>query len=406
MLNSLFLDMNSYFASVEQQLRRDLRDQPVVVTPVLAETGCCIAASYEAKAFGIRTGTLIRQARELCPQVRVVEARPEVYARMHERFLAAMESCIPVEKVYSIDEACARLIGEQRQPAAALALAKRVKQAVREQAGDYLRCSIGLAPNHFLAKVASDMQKPDGLTMLTLADLPDKLLSLGLMDLPGIGARMHERLRQRGVRTIEQLYAATEKELGELWGSVVGRKWWYWLRGYDITDAPTRRQSLSRSHVLPPELRTPHGAHAVLVRLIHKAAAQLRRMNYWAGEMSVYLSFSSRDEGWQKSVSLGQCQDTLTMIEGLERLWPACPRHRRPTQVAVTLYRLVAAHNASQPLFTDLQERRRLAVAMDEVNAIFGGNTIYFGGMHDVRKTAPTRIGFANIPDKAAWNDD
>ena len=77
-----------------------------------------------------------------------------------------------------------------------------------------------------------------------------------------------------------------------------------------------------------------------------------------------------------------------------------------PTQVAVTLYRLVAAHNASQPLFTDLQERRRLAVAMDEVNAIFGGNTIYFGGMHDVRKTAPTRIGFANIPDKAAWNDD
>lgn len=405
MLNSLFLDMNSYFASVEQQARPDLRGRPVVVAPVLAETTCCIAASYEAKAFGIKTGTMIRRARELCRDVRVVEARPEVYVDFHHQFLAALESCVPVEKVCSIDEACCRLIGPQREPQHALALAHQVKQAVRNKVGQWLRCSIGLAPNHFLAKVASDMQKPNGLVMLEPKDLPHKLFTLKLQDLAGIGARMHERLLRHGIATVEQLCNASEKELGDVWGGVVGRKWWYWLRGYDLAELPTRRQSISRSHVLPPELRTPQGAYAVLVRLIHKAAAQLRRIDYWAGEMSVSVAFSYHREGWQGNVHLGHCQDTLSMLEGLAALWPSRPPAQHPTQVGVTLYHLVAARNTSPSLFTDARDRQRLAQAMDAVNAAFGGNTVYFGGMHLVRRTAPTRIGFTSIPEGSAWED-
>jgi len=406
MLNHLFVDMNAYFASVEQQLRPELRNRPVVVAAVLVDSTCCIAASYEAKALGIKTGTSVRQARELCPHVQVVEARPEIYVRCHHKILAAVESCIPIERVHSVDEASCRLWGAQRQPERALALARQVKQAIRDKVGACLRCSIGLAPNAFLAKVASDMQKPDGLTLLTPQDLPYKLYPLALNDLPGIGPRMLRRLHSYGVGTVEQLCALPEKRLGEIWQGVVGRRWWYWLRGHDLPELPTRRQSISHSHVLPPALRTRQGAYAVLVRLIHKVAARLRRLNYWASTMSVYVSFSYREEGWQGSVALGQCRDTLTMLEALAALWPSLPLGEHPTQVAVTLHRLVAAGNASQPIFSEMRDRLRLADAMDRVNRAFGSNAVYFGAMHQSRDSAPTRIGFTSVPDLDNWEEE
>src|SRR6266446_5973668 len=103
-LRSLYVDLNSYFASVEQQLRPELRGQPVGVVPVMADTTCCIAASYEAKKFGIKTGTLVSEAKERCPDIQLVEARPPTYVEFHHRLVEVVESCTPVDKVYSIDE--------------------------------------------------------------------------------------------------------------------------------------------------------------------------------------------------------------------------------------------------------------------------------------------------------------
>ena len=192
----LFLDLNSYFASVEQELQPRLRGRPVAVVPLLADTTCCIAASYEAKAFGVRTGTTVGDAKRMCKGIELIEARHEVYVEYHHKIIEAVETCVPVSAVMSIDEMACRLIGREQPLLASLDLARRVKQAVRDRAGSTLRCSVGLAPNRYLAKIASDMEKPDGLVALTPDILHAALSGLTPRDLPGVGARMERRLHE------------------------------------------------------------------------------------------------------------------------------------------------------------------------------------------------------------------
>ena len=188
-LNWLFVDLNSYFASVEQQDRPELRGRPVAVVPMLADTTVCIAASYEAKAFGVRTGTVVADAKRMCPGIELVEARHELYVHYHHRIVEAVESCLPVASVLSIDEMACRLMGRERPLLAALELGRSVKARIREHAGETLRCSVGLATNRYLAKIASDMEKPDGLVALPKDILAEALSRLELRDLPGVGAK-------------------------------------------------------------------------------------------------------------------------------------------------------------------------------------------------------------------------
>ncbi|OZA05382.1 MAG: DNA polymerase, partial [Methylophilaceae bacterium 17-44-8] len=130
MLNALYVDFNSYFASVEQQLQPQLRGKPIGVLAVMAETTCCIAASYEAKAFGIKTGTSVRDARKLCKDITFIEARPPLYVEHHHKLIEIVESCTHVEKVLSIDEMVCKLTGSQQAKENALKLAANIKQAV------------------------------------------------------------------------------------------------------------------------------------------------------------------------------------------------------------------------------------------------------------------------------------
>src|SRR5579862_9100275 len=159
-LNWLFVDLNSYFASCEQEARPELRGRPVGVVPMMADTTCCIAASYEAKSFGVRTGTIVADAKRMCPEIVLVEGRHELYTEYHHRVVEAVESCLPVTAVCSIDEMACRLMGRERPLLAALELGRKVKKNIREHVGECLRSSVGLATNRYLAKVASDMEKP------------------------------------------------------------------------------------------------------------------------------------------------------------------------------------------------------------------------------------------------------
>lgn len=398
-LRYLFLDMNAYFASVEQQLRPELRGRPVAVAPVVAETTCCIAASYEAKRHGIQTGTQVACARQLCPGLQVVHSRPAEYVRIHQAIVEAVNSVIPVDQVCSIDEMVCRLSPHQQEPSAAAAVGREAKQAIKEQVGQYLLCSVGLAPNRFLAKVASNFQKPDGLTTITDDDLPRKLYSLSLRDLPGIGRRMNARLEQQGIRTVEQLCALPKERFRELWNGVVGERWWHWLQGHDLAERPTQRQSVGHSHVLSPEFRTHDGARTVLVKLIHKAAARLRALGYWAGKMSIQLSYAGRKESWSTSASLGTCQDTQTMLKAFSTLWDGRPPNRLPYAVSITLHELIPEASASQPLFPEDRKRLQVARTMDSINTRFGLHTVYLADMHNADQAAPMRISFTHVPD-------
>jgi DNA polymerase IV len=196
MLRSLFVDFNSYFASVEQQLNPALRGRPVGVVPVLAETSCCIAASYEAKALGIGTGTGVAEARRLCPDIAIVLADHAKYVEMHHRAVAVVDTLAPVRQVLSIDEMECELTGRWQQRERAVGLAERVKTEVVAQLGECMRTSVGIAPNTLLAKLASNMQKPDGLTVIEAHELPQRLYGLKPKAINGIGQRMVQRLER------------------------------------------------------------------------------------------------------------------------------------------------------------------------------------------------------------------
>ena len=181
MLRSLLVDFNSYFASVEQQVEPRLRGKPLGVVPMLADTTVCIAASVEAKTFGVKTGTKVGDAKKLCPGIELVIARHEIYIEYHHRAVAVVDSVVPVRAVLSIDEMDCELTGRWREPDRAMATARKVKAALASQVGECLRTSIGIGPNTFIAKTASDMMKPDGLVMIQKSELPDRLFDLDVL---------------------------------------------------------------------------------------------------------------------------------------------------------------------------------------------------------------------------------
>jgi DNA polymerase-4 len=418
-LNWLFVDLNSYFASVEQQDCAALRGKPVGVVPMLADTTCCIAASYEAKAYGVRTGTIVADAKRLCPGLVLVEARHELYVKYHHRVVEAVESCLPVTAVCSIDEMACRLMGRERPLLAAIELGRKVKARIREQVGDCLRSSVGLATNRYLAKVASDMEKPDGLVALPLDLLPEALRGLSLRDLPGVGARTEKRLNERGIRTMDDLLALDCEQAGQLWGSVWGERLWHWLRGEDFEMAETDHlKSISHQHVLAPEMRTQQKAWAVAHKLLHKAAMRLRDGGLWAGSIGLSVGFAvprgdntpvSRfgvpSRGWRGEVRLAECQDNQTLIGALRRLWDAQPKDpasAHPFFVGVQLGGLVPHRLHTLSLFDALeteQSRSRLLAAMDELNHKYGMSTLAPATMLTAYKAAPTRIAFHSIPE-------
>jgi DNA polymerase-4 len=390
-LRYLFLDLNSYFAAVEQQEHPELRGRPVAVAPVMAETSVCVAASYEAKAFGVRCGTMVGEARRMCPGIEILGCRPKVYVHYHERVLKAVEDVLPIDEVCSIDEMRCRLLGTERTPEVAVELAQKIKANIRDRVGECLTSSIGIAPNAFLAKVATELQKPDGLVVLPSESLPDALLGLKLTDFPGINKRMEVRLNAAGIFTTRQMCAASRKEMLRAFGSVVGERWWYLLRGHDFLPEVQSRKTLGHSHVLGPERRTEAGVREVLLRLIQKASARLRANGLWAQGMG--LSVSGFGKSWQAKIRMPATQDATTLVEAFQEAW----QNRdfvRPRTVGVVFYHLKEAEEVTPSLFDEVPQRVQLSRAIDRVNQKFGKNAVFLAAVEGAKDTADEKIAF------------
>ena len=413
MLRSLFVDFNSYFASVEQQIKPHLRGKPVGVLPVMAQGTCCIAASYEAKAYGIKTGTSVMDAKRLCPEIVFVEAQHAIYVEFHQRAVAAVERIAPVRQVLSIDEMECELTGSWRNRDKAMAIAHDIKREILSTVGSCLCCSIGIAPNTMLAKLASDMQKPDGLVVIEQGELPERLHPLKLQDVQGIGKRMLQRLQVAGIFSMAELCAAPRDVLHSVWGGVAGTEMHDMLRGQWYGPRTTTARSLGHSHVLPPELRNTEGALGVLMRLTQKAAMRLRKQGFYATAMSISVRCDHRYQatpGGGRDAKFGQMQDTGFFLDVLHKLWHSGLQVlQHPKAVNVTMHGLVLAGQHTPDLF-DLppiadtthpatRSRGKLDAAMDQLNKTYGKNTLYFAASHEARDTAPMRIAFNRIPD-------
>ncbi len=423
----LHIDLNSFFASVEQQLHPEYRGKPTAVVGTMADTGTIIAASYEAKALKIKTGTKVGEARAICPEIILVNGSHTMYSKYSHDIAAAIERVCPVAHTPSIDEMVCQLIGREQEPPRARAIALAIKQIIRDDVGETLRCSIGMAPNRYLAKIASDMQKPDGLIGLLPSQLPRAIAHLELRDLPGVGARTEERLNKKGIHTMPELLALDRQGMHKLWDSVWGDRLYHWLRGHATGDdgAPIpaeTQKSLGHSHVLGPEYRSQEGAWAVAHKLLHKASMRLRMEHFHAATLAVTIKFSLTKQqvaeaarsgrvkkhtsgitqtAWGMEARFRPCQDTLSLLEVLRAVWaqrPVGPEHAKPFFVGVTLRNLLPENELPQTLFQEPGHRNELSATMDKLNLKFGHTTVHFAGMLPARDSAPTRIAFTQIP--------
>ncbi len=417
-LRWLFLDLNSYFASVEQQEKPELRGRPVAVVPMMSDATCAIAASRQAKKFGVKTGTNIGEARRMCPGLILVEASHSLYVDYHERIKTEIERHYPIEVVASIDEVGLLLDSRHQDETAAVALAKRIKEGLLKNVGEVITCSVGIAPSRFLAKVASDIQKPDGLTVLHLHDMPQKIVHWGLTDICGIGRRMEPRLHALGIHTVEQLWEATSQQLHQAWGGVGGDRFWRELHGQDLGQFATEHRSIGHSHVLAPEFRKPPEAEIVAKRLLSKVASRLRRTDYRTGGLSLSVHTEDRGRG-EAQVRLPQAvSDTFTLMQTLDQLWPQVMAQigwTRIKKIGVTLHHLQSCSEPQQmELFQELQattpedqtRRETLSKIMDTLNQRYGRDSIALGFIPKQVKTfSGTKIAFSRIPDQQEFQE-
>jgi len=398
-LRSLLVDFNSYFASVEQQVEPRLRGKPVGVVPMLADTTVCIAASIEAKTFGVKTGTKVAEARRLCPEIEFVVARHEIYIDFHHRAVAVVDTFVPVRKVLSIDEMDCELTGRWRERERALDIARRVKAGLASRVGECLRTSIGIGPNTFIAKTASDMVKPDGLVVIEKSELPDRLFKLGVRELSSIGKQMEKRLAAHGVRTVRDLAERSKEELRTIWGGVGGEIMHSRIRGEEQHEAGGDTHSISHSSVLGPERRNPEHAFAVMNRLVQKAAMRLRKSGHYATRLSIGLKYLDGSR-WDADMRLVDTQDTVTFLHALDKLWEGRPKDRRTIlQVGMAYSDLVAEDKRSGSLFASEARSKSLYSTLDSLNARFGKQAVYFASAHKARDRGGMHIAFNHIPD-------
>lgn len=373
----LYIDFNSYFASVEQQITPALRGKPIAVISVATDATSVIAASYEAKAFGIKAGTPVYEAKKICRSLICVVARHENYMEFHHRIIQEVGRHLPISKVCSIDEVACELMDNENSVEKATQIAQRIKQGLAERVGAYITCSIGIAPNCYLAKVATDMQKPNGLVFLSAAELPQKLYVLKLRDLPGIGPKMEERLRKHGICDMQTLCSLDVSQMRRAWGGVLGERMWFHLRGIPLPDLATERTTLSHSSVLAPELREPGEAEKIAKRLALKCAARLRKEGLICSMIALEISWEKGGtfESFQKC---GQVSDSITILQAAKALWPQ-GKEGRIKKVSVTLSQLAKRSDLTIDLFDSSSKGDQISSTLDYIQQRYRKDAISLG---------------------------
>lgn len=382
----MHIDMNSYFASCEQQDTVAWRDKPLGVCEHLG--GIIIAPSVEAKRWGIKTGTPVWEARKLCPQIILTKTNPDRYRYYTAKFLKVFEEYTADIERYSIDEAFLdvtkvcniKVIWEGKEEyvdpyGEAVRIAKEIKQRMRGEVGDYLRCSVGIGWSKLIAKIGSDMQKPDGLTVLRREDKSWLYKKLELTDIPGIGKRMARRLHARGVRTLVDLRQCSATSLHS-WFGIMGYHLWSMgqLEGLwheDFSDlAPIK--SVGHMYTIAAEFRNQVGVgERVLYRLSEMVARRLRTLGMGAVGLSAHVADKEYNFfGGQRQLGTPTAtgQDIFhaakhAIVSELGGVWPASIY-----RVGVTAFGLQSSQRVQLSLFPEVNRRLRADEALDAIN--------------------------------------
>jgi DNA polymerase-4 len=379
----LHLDMNSFFASVEQAANPALKGKPVVVTGSEQRT-VILTASYEARTFGIKTGMLLFEARQRCPELILVPADNRKYTCTSARIMKMLLEYTPLVETFSIDEAFFDVTGSLALFGSAEQIAYQLKARIKFQFD--LTCSIGIAPNKLLAKLASEMQKPDGLTVITPERVSTVLESVPIGDLCGIGKKMERHLHLLGIRTCGQLGRYPVEVLRRKFG-VIGER--LHLMGQGIDDSPVipdaeaeEVKSVGHSMTLRRDITEREDILRFLLQLSEMVGRRARRYGVAGRTVHVVVRFADfttigRQETFPRSMNQSEAiyRAAVQILDTLDLSQPVRLLGVRITNLCYQREQL--------PLFEKERRKAFMVHAMDSVNNRYGDFTVTFGSLLD-----------------------
>jgi len=389
----LHLDMNSYFASVEQQANPFYRGKPLGVAATMTPYGCLIATSREAKAKGIATGFRVKDALAIDPNLVVVEVDPPKYRSTTEKIFGILAEYSEDIETYSIDEAFVNLTGFVQSYEEAALLANRIKGRIFSEAGEWLTCSMGLAPTRWLAKFGGDTAPKGGLVTLTKDNLDVYLEGRELTEAWGIAERMAARFLNLGIRNLLELKRYPVMNLMEVFG-IKGYEWWANLNGVELggVQAPRQPKSVGHSHVLRKRTTNYRFHEAVLMKLCEKTGRRLRGLELEAGGFWLGLGTTLGGSGDSVRFSV-RTADSRELFRTALSIFRREYQSGIPTYLAVGTFDL-APVSRQLSMFSKSKDYR-VPKALDAINNKYGEYVITPGSMFGLSgHHAPDRIGF------------
>ncbi|KKW00402.1 hypothetical protein A3C34_03150 [Candidatus Amesbacteria bacterium RIFCSPHIGHO2_02_FULL_48_21] len=393
----MHLDLNSCFASVEQQADPFLRGRPVAVAAYDSPGGCIIAPSVEAKQAGVKVGMRVRQGRSLCPELTVLPPDPNKYRAVHLALRKLLETYTDKVCPKSIDEFVLDLEGAPAWRRGMVQAAGEIKRRIREEIGEWLRVSVGIGPNRFLAKTAASLRKPDGLETIDESNFRQVYRRLAVTDLCGIKTGNLVRLNGQGIFTAEDFYLADEARLKAAFASVAGYYWYCRLRGWEIDEVVFGRRSYGNSYALPKSLTDPEELLPILLKLVVKMGARVRRAGWRARGVHVSLLYRDWSHWHRGQVQAETVFDDRDIYAAAVKILGACPYRKPVHTLAVSCFDLVKAGSAQMSLFGEAERKERLARAIDEINDRWGQYVITPALMLGTGENVPDRVAFGGV---------
>jgi len=387
----LHLDVNSYYATMEQQAYPSLRGKPIgVAGKGRGERTVMVGASIEAKKLGIRGIMSTWEAKKLCPELIIVPANYDRYIFTSKRIFAMLERFSPKVEIFSIDEAFIELPNQCNYDDA-VAIAKQIKKLIKTQIGEWVTVSIGISYGKTLAKLASELQKPDGLVVIRPNNFPEIAAKTPIEELCGIGWALRPRLNQMGIFTIAELGLAPRDMLVTAFGPHTGA--WLHRIGNGIDDNQLhafrelpQEKSVGHSYTLPHDITNPQDARRSLLLLAERVGRRLRKKGLLARGVNVYIRFGDKTGFGQHLLTKTYSADGYQLYRWAEQLLGAVPEGKPIRLIAISAYQLVKQVEQSRSLFLDDRHHEELLEALDIINNRYGEFAVHRAALSSVKK--------------------
>ena len=409
----MYVDMNSFFASCEQQRHPELRGKPVGVITYDSPNACVIAPSIEAKKFGVKTGMRLGECRMLCPQIIPITTHPSWYRQVHVDLMAILKSYCDDVIAKSIDEAVLNFASYRLVYKDLSVVARQIKADLTKK-HDYLTCSIGIAPNSFLAKLGTELQKPDGLVVITPDNIDTHLAKLQLTDLPGIASKNERRLRLIGINTPLEMRHSSTALLRKAFGGVVGDYWFRRLNFGEVDLYSHENRTMSAMRTLSRQQRENRQAmESMLISLCTRLEQRMVKQGVFCKEVSFFIKYNDHT-GWDTSVKLADpVQDGIELRNYIQERITEFQRSRgvetvfsnKTQSMGVGIQNFVSDKVMQYSLFDNRMKKDILRKAMYNIKDKYGKNLVRKGSELFVPDIMKDAIGFGSVKDMVIQDD-